>query len=105
MVTKYKKVSQYYQPWPLLLPEVGVGAGGQPDQAVEAELLPLPQLPDPGPGDAGHGVPDAELEHLGPGAGVSFAGVHSRVAPVHHQQPQLQHARLGIPVELKIETG
>ena len=81
---------------------MGVWAGGQPDQAVEAELLPLPQLPDPGPGDAGHGVPDTELEHLRPGAGVSFAGVHSRVAPVHHQQPQLQHARLGIPVELKL---
>ena len=45
-----------------------------------------------------------QLEHLGPGARVSFARVDPRVAPVHHQEPQLQHARLGIPVELKLSV-
>ena len=30
-----------------------------------------------------------QLEHLCPGAWVSFASVHPRVAPVHHQEAQL----------------
>ena len=41
---------------------MSVGAGGEPDQAVEAELLALPHLPLPGdPGDAGHRVPDTDI--------------------------------------------
>ena len=40
---------------------MSVGAGGEPDQAVEAELLALPHLPLPGdPGDASHRVPDTD---------------------------------------------
>ena len=47
----------------ILMPEVSVGPGCEPDQAVETEGLPLPHLPVPGgPGDAGHRVPHTDTE-------------------------------------------